>query len=219
MAESGRRIASEGSKVGAESSDFPIICETCLGDDPYVRMMKETLGLACKMCERPTTLFRWKAGKNGRFKQTIVCQHCSRMKNICQTCLLDLEFGVPVQVRDRFLAENDRVSVPTSTVGRLYQAEYNDTLALPGQQLPYGKLSDLPEVKKLLRSTPYYKRNETKICSFFVRGACNRGELCPFRHEMPEKSEISTQSISERFHGKEDPVAAKILARLGNKPK
>ena len=147
------------------------------------------------------------------------------MKNICQTCLLDLEFGLPVQVRDNFLAENERVSIPTSTVGRHYQAQYHDQLADSSEGLQqltdslssgHGKLSDLPELKRLARVTPYYKRNEAKLCSFLVKGNCNRGELCHFRHEMPEKSEISSQEISDRFHGKEDSVAKKILAK---KPK
>ena len=28
-----------------------------------------------------------------RFKKTEVCQTCSKLKNVCQTCLLDLEYG------------------------------------------------------------------------------------------------------------------------------
>ena len=28
-----------------------------------------------------------------RFKKTEICQTCSKLKNVCQTCLLDLEFG------------------------------------------------------------------------------------------------------------------------------
>jgi hypothetical protein len=28
-----------------------------------------------------------------RFKKTEVCQTCAKLKNVCQTCLLDLEYG------------------------------------------------------------------------------------------------------------------------------
>jgi pre-mRNA-splicing factor RBM22/SLT11 len=34
---------------------------------------------------------------------------------------------------------------------------------------------------KLARKTPYYKRNEAHICSFWVKGACKRGAECPYR--------------------------------------
>jgi len=51
-----------------------------------------------------------------RFKKTEVCQTCSKMKNICQTCLLDLEYGLPVQVRDAALKIIDEM--PKSDVGK-----------------------------------------------------------------------------------------------------
>lgn len=67
-------------------------------------------------------MFRWKAGTKGRYKKTEVCQTCAKMKNVCQTCLFDLEYGLPVEVRDKFLDEN-QVVIPTSIPNRDYFIE------------------------------------------------------------------------------------------------
>ncbi len=58
MTERGFGIVSGVNLVGGETSEFPIVCETCLGDNPFVRMTKQELGAACKVCERPMTLFK-----------------------------------------------------------------------------------------------------------------------------------------------------------------
>jgi pre-mRNA-splicing factor RBM22/SLT11 len=214
MSEKGYRIASEVNKEGWEKSAFPLLCETCLGDNPYVRMQKEDYGVECKICVRPFTIFRWKAGTKGRYKATIICQSCARMKNVCQTCLFDLEYGLPVQVRDKFLEEQGqaKMELPMSRVGRDYKlAEAQKDK--DGQNLPYGKVEAHPMLKRLARMTPYYKRNEARICTFYVKGACNRGQDCPFRHELPEGGELANQKLRDRFHGENDPVAAKLLRR------
>ena len=46
-----------------------------------------------QICARPFTVFRWCPGARMRFKKTEVCQTCSKLKNVCQTCLLDLDYG------------------------------------------------------------------------------------------------------------------------------
>ena len=92
-----------------EESEFPILCQTCLGDNPYIRMTKEKYGKECKICARPFTVFRWCPGARMRFKKTEVCQTCSKIKNVCQTCLLDLEYGLPIQVRDAALEITDDI--------------------------------------------------------------------------------------------------------------
>merc|ERR1719419_1680519 len=63
---------------------------------------------------------------------------------------------------------------------------------------------------------PYYQRNLPKICSFWVKGECKRGEECPFRHEKPADPDdpLADQNIADRYHGKKDPVAAKLLNKL-----
>ncbi|CAN0549931.1 unnamed protein product, partial [Ectocarpus sp. 8 AP-2014] len=39
------------------------------------------------------SVFRWKAGTTGRIKSTQLCQTCAKLKNACQTCVLDLQYG------------------------------------------------------------------------------------------------------------------------------
>jgi len=214
MTEKGFRIVGEVNKEGWEKATFPILCETCLGDNPYVRMQKEDYGVECKICVRPFTIFRWKAGTHGRYKATVVCQSCARMKNVCQTCLFDLEYGLPVQVRDKYLEEagQSAIVMPKSRVGRDYQLQEAQANQDEDPASSYGKVKH-PMLQRLARMTPYYKRNEARICTFYTKGACNRGNDCPFRHELPQGGELAHQKLRDRFHGENDPLAAKITRR------
>jgi len=192
-----------------ESSEFPIVCETCLGENPYVRMMKAEFDKECKVCARPFTVFRWRPGANARFKKTEICQTCAKIKNVCQTCLLDLEWGLPVQVRDASLP----TQVPQSDVHREWFADQAERQIATGQ-LTYNKSEERATLMKLARQSPYYKRNEAHICSFFVKGQCNRGSECPYRHELPEENDLSHQNIKDRYNGVNDPVAKKLLSKV-----
>ncbi|THU87251.1 pre-mRNA-splicing factor SLT11 [Dendrothele bispora CBS 962.96] len=200
-------------KAGWEQSEFPILCETCLGDNPFIRMSKQEYGRSCGTCARPFTVFRWNPGSGSRFKTTVICQTCAKIKNVCQTCLLDLEYGLPTQVRDTALGYQSEA--PTSDINREYYAQ-NMESKLEGNKsaLDTGKAASAGKemLKQLARTDPYYKRNRPKICSFFAKGECNRGNECPYRHEKPENDELSHQNIKDRYHGHNDPVARKILA-------
>ena len=63
------------------------------------------------------------------------------------------------------------------------------------------------------------QRNRAQICSFFVRGECKRGAECPYRHEMPLSGELAEQNIRDRYYGINDPVARKMMRRLGERIK
>lgn len=119
-----------------------------------------------------------------------------------------------VQVRDKYLEElgANKVALPHSRVGRDYQLQ-NAQADKDGEDLPYGKVGAHPMLQRLARMTPYYKRNEARICTFYVKGACNRGADCPFRHELPQGGELANQKLRDRFHGENDPLAAKIMRR------
>lgn len=206
----------------AEGDDFPILCESCLGPNPYLRMMKDAWGAACKVCERPFTSFRWRpSGEGMRPKKTEVCQTCARAKNVCQTCLLDLEYGLPVQVRDASLAGHDRqlTIVPASDGTREYTAAQMERAVANGDiDAVYAAPKVNSVAERARRTEPRYERNRTRVCSFFLRGKCNRGLYCPYRHERPDESRdtrLDEQNLRDRYYGVNDVVAAKILYKAG----
>ena len=43
------QIKQDLNRSGWESTDFPSVCENCLPDNPYVKMLKEDYGEECKM--------------------------------------------------------------------------------------------------------------------------------------------------------------------------
>jgi len=210
-----------------EDSECPILCNTCLGSNPYIRMQKDRHGAECKICERPFTCFRWMPGRGARYKKTELCQTCAKLKNVCQTCMLDLEYGLPVQVRDSALQITD--NLPKQGSNRDYFIQNADrALAGTDGTTPYGQLADVAGdsaghdmLKKLARNQPYYNRNLPHICSFYVKGECKRGEECPYRHEKPTDPDdpLSRQNMRDRYYGTNDPVAEKLMKRANALPK
>ncbi|MCQ2818754.1 MAG: hypothetical protein MJ252_15920 [archaeon] len=227
---------SDISRLTWDNSEFPILCDTCLGTSKYVRMIKADYDSECKICKRPFTVFSWKPDKSSRYKRTEICQTCAKLKNVCQTCLFDLQFRLPVEVRDKYLKQ--KVEIPTETANRDYFTQ-NVIQNIDKLDLPYYKEGAYPvineilekhkEMKKSKEDTKITEDNKTKeenktnnknkpfICSFFLKGLCSRGELCPYRHEIPDINEGETEedkhkNYKERYLGIEDPIAKKILA-------
>ncbi|XP_073676866.1 pre-mRNA-splicing factor RBM22-like isoform X2 [Garra rufa] len=187
-------------------------------------MTKEKYGKECKICARPFTVFRWCPGVRMRFKKTEVCQTCSKMKNVCQTCLLDLEYGLPIQVRDTGMSVKD--DMPRSDVNKEYYTQNMEReIQNSDGTRPVGMLGKAQNpgdmLLKLARTTPYYKRNRPHICSFWVKGECKRGEECPYRHEKPTDPDdpLADQNIKDRYYGINDPVADKLLKRASSMPR
>lgn len=79
--------------------------------------------------------------------------------------------------------------------------------------------SDTRELVQLLLIMTVMQRNRAQLCSFFARGECNRGAECPYRHEMPQTGELAEQNIRDRYYGINDPVARKMMRRLGERVK
>ncbi|WFD32864.1 Pre-mRNA-splicing factor slt11 [Malassezia sp. CBS 17886] len=202
--------------AGSSSADTPILCETCLGPNPYVRMSKQEAGAECKVCGRPFTVFRWKAGAGMRFKRTEICTTCAKLKNVCQTCILDLRYQLPTHVRDAALGIQSKI--PTSEVNRQYFANRMDALMAESEDAPVessiGAARGGHEIlQKLAHAEPDYKRNRPHVCSFYARGECNRGDACPYRHEDAPPGK---QRLQDRYHGTDDQAARQILRKAAN---
>lgn len=178
-----------------------------------------------------------------RYKKTEICQTCSKVKNVCQTCMLEyvlprslaahgvqtvewlarhsLQYGLPTQVRDAALGIKSQA--PTSNINREYYAQNSacpaslvslallierDTVEGSLENGASGEIDFTTQsaaaqdlLKRLARSDPNYRRNRPHLCSFFAKGECNRGDACPYRHELPEggkQQSGSRQSFSDR---------------------
>ncbi|PKI82569.1 Slt11p [Malassezia vespertilionis] len=195
--------------AGSSTSETPILCETCLGPNPYVRMSKQHLGKECKICGRPFTVFRWNPGAGMRFKKTEICTTCAKIKHVCQTCILDLDYGLPTNVRDAALGVE--TSIPMNDVNRQYFVNRMDALMDGDTHTPTHDGAGHALLRRLARDEPDYKRNRPQVCSFYARGACTRGEACPYRHEIRE--EQGRQSIQERYHGAHDVIGRGLLKK------
>lgn len=205
-----------------EETEFPLVCETCLGDNPYVRMTKQEHGKKCKICETPFTVFAWQAGTKGRLKKVEICRSCAQAKNVCQVCIYDLQYGLPVKVRDKILRESSKsgsaaLAVPQSMANRSWFTAQQERALAQGQDL-VGTADAVAhaQLSSMARMEPRYERNLPKLCSFFARGECDRGTNCPFRHEMPRdrNDPLSKQNTKDRFYGTNDPVAGKLFAKM-----
>ncbi|KAI9830427.1 MAG: Pre-mRNA-splicing factor slt11 [Sarea resinae] len=154
------QIKQDLNRSGAETTDFPCVCENCLPDNPYVQMLKEDHGSECKICTRPFTVFQWKADRTARPKRTNICLTCARLKNCCQCCMLDLSFGLPIVVRDAALKMV--APGPQSSINREYYAQEHEKEIEEGRGAveEYEKTDEKARelLRRLANSEPYYKK-------------------------------------------------------------
>lgn len=179
-------------------------------------MTKEKYGRDCKVCLKPFTIFRWCPGPRMRFRSTEICNTCARLKNICQSCMLDLQFGLPVQVRDTVLGVQQKV--PKNEANREYFLATNaERLARgDGSLLDYEAALGMDAAARatLAQLAPKRARSERNLaapCSFYAKGRCTRGDTCPYRHVLVAERYPSLQSYRDRYYGENDPAAQRIL--------
>ncbi|KYK58786.1 hypothetical protein DCS_05804 [Drechmeria coniospora] len=176
------QIKQDLNRSGWESTDFPSVCESCLPENPYVKMVKEDYGAECKLCTRPFTIFSWNVDRaQGGKKRTIICLTCARLKNCCQSCMLDLSFGLPIAVRDAALKMV--APGPQSDINREYFAQNNEKLIEEGKvgTDEYEKTDDKARelLRRLAASKPYFRKgravDESELTQASAIGAGSGG--------------------------------------------
>ena len=73
----------------------------------------------------------------------------AKAKNVCQVCLLDLEYGIPVQARDTALGIEDE-SLPESDVGKEFKLKEMENAGL--LESSYSKVCGMLLLKDTLHS-------------------------------------------------------------------
>jgi pre-mRNA-splicing factor RBM22/SLT11 len=156
------QIKQDLNRSGWETTDFPSVCENCLPENPYVKMLKEDHGAECKLCTRPFTVFSWSGDgrAHGRKRRTNICLTCARLKNACQCCIMDLQFGLPIVIRDKAL---ELIAPgPQSEINREYFAQNNEQAIEEGRAgvEEYEKADEKARelLRRLAQSKPYFRK-------------------------------------------------------------
>ena len=203
--------AAKGVVVGR---DFPMVCASCLGPDSYVRMLKTPNGGSCRISKRPFNSFAWRP-KGAPEKTTVICYEVAAEKNLCQACMTDLVFGLPVAVRDAFLKEMNKTEMmedmPKSDRNRDHFIERKiAALAKTGD----GAVEvDATQSKRLLEAATEYalrlgdkplRKRYPNVCKEWLDGDCRRGSDCRHRPcngvvDFPELSSRDAETLITRI--------------------
>lgn len=130
--------------------------------------------------------------------------------------MLDLQYGLPVQIRDSVLGVQE--TVPKNEPNREFFLASNASRLARGDTslLDYDRAArDDPAAQSILQKLApkerKYERNLAAPCSFYAKGKCTRGETCPYRHALVAERYPSLQSYRDRYYGENDPAAERIL--------
>lgn len=178
----------------------PIVCNRCLGPNNMLRMTKEVAGKKCAVCSKPFTVFSWKIATDARQKSTVICRSCAESRKKCQACL--------------GMMTNSSSDSNNNNNNNIRQRD-DDEQGEDHKQLQ-GK-SSVPS-NSAANNTHSHR---AKICSFFLKGQCTRGNACPFSHVLPTSSDSkqqtssNTNNIKDRFFGNDHITQQQLAMMMG----
>ncbi|CCE65692.1 hypothetical protein TPHA_0M01170 [Tetrapisispora phaffii CBS 4417] len=139
------------------------ICDSCFGRSSNIRMTKIPNGAECKICTFPFDVFQFKStNRSANVKKSIICFKCSNQRNVCQCCMLDLKWHIPIKVRDKIVSiiNNDK-SMQTEEAKNDMMKRF---LALKDVKLGAAKITDDDvKLEKLMSQLGEYIRKEKAL--------------------------------------------------------
>lgn len=143
-----------------EVAATPTVCSSCLGPNPLVRMLRLPSGKRCHACNHVYSAFSWRASNDAKTRMTILCRACSASKMCCQSCMCDLATGLSAEKKN---------NLTTEELAEAVERQRNRSLT--------------EELERLGNDERQLKRKfQQKACTFWAKGFCSRGKLCPFLH-------------------------------------
>lgn len=190
--------------------DFPFVCDKCLGDNKFMRMIKMPNHDACKLTKKPFTVFRWRPSrKSPVYHRTLCSYEIAAEKNICQCCLTDLTYGVHVSLKDQFMSSqathvSQRMGgVPMSETNQSYYfqqklANRDNKLFIRDATLEKGPSDHLAELADEFKSRQNAQHNEEQedIKQVKRKKAKRKAAYQNLLKDAPEDETITTLFLS-----------------------
>ena len=196
-----------------EQNDFPIVCNNCLGKNQYIRFLKSNYNSECKICNRPFTVFSFK-NSNDKFKKTEICSLCSKIKNVCQFCLLDLQFGLPIEIRDKYL--KNKIELPKEKQNINYFINNFDQ-TLPYEQKGaykkiFEKIKDNNEIENIIKENNNENNNNKEKNIETNNNKEENDEI----NNIDNKNDEEENNNIEFIENVEDPMFKKMMKKYDN---
>jgi len=119
-----------------------------------------------------------------------------------------------VDVRDTALQLEGEV--PTSDLNRQYFAQNTEASALGAAGLSMaGKVESAGRelLKKMARKDPYLMKDRAQYCTFHALSECQRGDKCPYKHELPKEDTEGNREFLERSDELQDPKTVHLVRK------
>ncbi|AQZ11200.1 ECM2 (YBR065C) [Zygosaccharomyces parabailii] len=189
------------------------VCEKCLRDTKH--LTKYPQGAECKICTGAFDMYALK--QRSSLTKTLICKKCAQQRNICQCCMLDLVWGVPVELRDRLLSlVHDDPSLKTEEAKNEMMRRFLSfkDVKLGGAQITGNKeaLEELEPLLALHRSFRLSFKSSHRYLLYNIDPSIPEWQISSSIEDLAGPNSVEALSVNHKAH-----IAALTLKRDDDK--